>query len=111
MSEQAPETVASGTEGAHELGPLARLTERITGHAEAIVHEAEAKAATLADDLKAAVQSHASSVFDVAGDLLKALAVIDPADATAMSAISALVPKVLAMAGSAAQVASTVLRS
>jgi hypothetical protein len=84
-------------------GPIERFEERIAGHA-------EAEAADLSAALKTTLQDHAGAVLDVSADFLKIVAVLDPADATATAAMSALVPRVLAMASSAAQLASTALK-
>ena len=71
---------------------------------------AEADAGHLAADVKAALQDHAGQVFDVAGDALQLLKLIDPADAALAAAAEALLPKVLAMAERAAALASATLK-
>lgn len=61
-------------------------------------------AARIAPEIAAAARDHAGTVFDVAGDILAVLKVIDPQDAAAIEAAEVLVPKVLAMAESAARI-------
>jgi hypothetical protein len=78
-------------------------------------HHAETDVETViaaAPGFNAAVKAHAGVVFDVAGDVLALAKLADPAISPALApvsaALSALETKVLAMAQSAAQMASTV---
>lgn len=101
MSEPAPASTPPP-----QPGPVERLVEKITGHAE----HAETSALHIADDVKTAIQDHAGTVFDVASGLLGVAKLIDPADAELFAAISALVPKVLGMAETAAALAGAALK-
>jgi len=75
-----------------------------------ILPRAEADAAEAAADVATALRDHAGTVFDVAGDVIAVAGYVDPADATLLAALDALVPKVLAMAESAASVAGAAMR-
>lgn len=88
-----------------EPGFFERAAEHLLPRAE----HAEAEAAHIAADVLAAFQDHAGTVFDVAGDCLLLLRLIDPADAALFAAASALVPKVLAMAEKATALAQSKL--
>lgn len=76
-----------------EPGFFSREAQRLLPH----VQHAEAETGRIAADVLAAIQGHAGQVYDVAGDCIKLLELIDPADAPLFAAASALVPKVLAM--------------
>lgn len=102
-----PEQPASpAAPAAPQPGFFTREAERLLPRAE----HAEADAGHLAADVKAALQDHAGQVFDVAGDALQLLKLIDPADAALAAAAEALLPKVLAMAERAAALASATLK-
>ena len=102
-----PEQPASpAAPAAPQPGFFTREAERLLPRAE----HAEADAGHLAADVKAALQDHAGQVFDVAGDALQLLSLIDPADAALAAAAEALLPKVLAMAERAAALASATLK-
>lgn len=101
MSEQPqPAPPAAPAEGF--FGRAERAVEHVLPHPAAVVLE---DAARIATEVAAAVKDHAGVVFDVAGDVLAVLKVVDPADAPAIAAAQVLVPKVLAMAESAAKIA------
>jgi hypothetical protein len=102
MSENTAPEPAAPAQG--EPGFFERAVEKVLPHA-------EVKAPSITGDVKGALTGHASSVFDVAGDLLALTRIIDPADAAAVLAVEALVPKVLAMAANAAGLASAALKS
>ena len=104
MSETAVPEAAPPAQG--EPGFFERQIERVLPRAEA----AEGEVAHIAADVKAALQDHASTVFDVSGDLMALLKLVDPADAPLAAAVQALVPKVLTMAGTAASLASAALK-
>lgn len=72
--------------------------------AESWLHRAET--APAAARLISAVRDHAGVVFDVAGDAVTVLKLINPADAAAVTAAEAFLAKVLTMTESAAQIAS-----
>lgn len=102
-----PEQPASpAAPAAPQPGFFTREAERLLPRAE----HAEADAGHLAADVKAALQDHAGTVFDVAGDCVQLLKLIDPADAALAAAAEALLPKVLAMAERAAALASATLK-
>jgi|HubBroStandDraft_6_1064221.scaffolds.fasta_scaffold1518704_1 hypothetical protein len=86
-------------------GPLEHLAARFLPHAEAVIHDAEAEGLKLTAEFSAALQGHAGEVFDIAGDVMGLLKVIDPGDAVAVEALAALIPKAVAVAGSAARLA------
>jgi hypothetical protein len=88
-------------------GPLTRAENWFRGHA----GHAEADAAAFAADVSTALRDHAGTVFDVAGDVVQLAKLADPADAPLFAALDALVPKVLAMAESAARIAQGALKS
>ena len=87
-------------------GYFERLEDKILPHA----RHAEADVSSWAADIRAALQDHAGSVFDVAGDVVQLAKLADPADASLFAALDALVPKVLAMAESAARIAGAALK-
>lgn len=72
--------------------------------AEGWLHRAETSPATTR--FISAVRDHAGVVFDVAGDAVTILKLINPADAAAVTAAEAFLAKVLTMTESAAQIAS-----
>lgn len=74
-----------------------QAVQRILPHAGAVALEDATR-------IETAVKDHAGTVFDVAGDVLAILKLIDPADAPAITAAQVLIPKVLAMAESAARI-------
>jgi hypothetical protein len=74
------------------------------------VRHAEAEAGRIAGDVSTALQDHAGTVFDVAGDVFGVLKLIDPADAPLIAAAEALVPKVLAMVEKATALAQGALK-
>ena len=88
-----------------EPGFFSREAQRLLPHAE----RAEAEAGRIAADVLAAIQDHAGQCFDVAGDALLLLRLIDPADAALFATASALVPKVLAMVEKATALAQAKL--
>jgi hypothetical protein len=78
-----------------------------TGFLERVLHPGEARhaaaeTARVAPVVAAAVRDHASTVFDVAGDVLAVVKLVDPGNTAAIGAAEALLPKVLAMTTSAA---------
>jgi hypothetical protein len=87
-------------------GYFERIEDKILPHA----RHAEADVSSWAADIRAALQDHAGSVFDVAGDVVQLAKLADPADASLFAALDALVPKVLAMAESAARIAGAALK-
>lgn len=101
MTEQAAAPEPASAEPAPP-GFFTRLEDKI-------LPRAEADAARITIDVAAAVQAHAGQVFDVAGDVLALLKLVDPADAALASSAAALLPKVLGMAESAAKVAGSVM--
>jgi hypothetical protein len=109
MTESAQATVPASAPPAAASAPgfFERMAEHLVPHAE----HAGAEAGTIAADVKAALTDHASEVFDVSGDLLALLKLVDPADAALAEAVAALVPKVVSMASSAASIASAALKA
>jgi hypothetical protein len=106
--EQSPEP---GTKEAVEPpeggGFFTRLEDRFVPHAE----HAEADVSTWAADVSTALRDHAGTVFDVSGDLMSLVKLIDPADAPLFAAAEALVPKVYAMVQKATALAQGALKS
>jgi hypothetical protein len=103
---QAPESASPPLPEPDQGGFFTREFGKILPHAE----RTEAEAGQVAADVKAALQDHAGTVFDVSGDVLAVLKLIDPADAPLAAAAGALLPKVLAMAEKAAALASAALK-
>ena len=90
-----------------EGGFFSRAAEHVFPHLE----HAEVEAGHIATDVRAALQDHAGTVFDVAGDAIALLKLIDPADAALFAAAEAFLPKVLAMTEKAAALASAALKA
>ena len=104
MSEPAAPAAPAVPAPQHE-GPLERFWDRVTPRAQA----AETEAKTLTAEFAAAVQDHSGVAFDVAGDIVQLLHAIDPNDDHAVAAVAALLPKAVALAGTAAKLAGAVL--
>jgi hypothetical protein len=102
VTDQAPEPAPVAAEG-----PITHVADWFRDHG----GHAEAEAGHIAADISVALQDHAGTVFDVAGDGVALLKLIDPADAALASAAAAFLPKLLGMAGSAARVAAAALKS
>jgi hypothetical protein len=102
VSETPPEADLPAAEG-----PITRVADWFRDHG----GHAGAGAGHIAADIGVALQDHAGTVFDVAGDGVALLKLIDPADAALASAAAAFLPKLLGMAESAARVAAAALKS
>ena len=106
----APVTTPPATSATpQQPGFLGRLEGRFLPHAEAVIHGAEAEGLKLTAEFAAGLQDHSGIAFDVAGDVLNLLKVIDPADDAAVAALAALLPKVIDLAGSAARIVQAAL--
>lgn len=92
-----PPAPAAGT------GFFTRMEEKILPHAEHL----EADVAHVIADAGTAIQDHAGTVYDVSGDVLALLRMIDPADAPLAAAAEALLPKVFAMVAKATALAQS----
>lgn len=109
MSEQAPETTpAAAPPAAGEPGPITRLAEKF--HLGGELHAAEHVVATVATDVQT-LAGHHSAIFAVVAEMLHLVEVLDPADAPAIAAAEALLPKLFAMAASAAAAGSVSLKA
>ncbi len=106
MTDQTP-VIDPGPAVADPPGFFTREAQRFLPRAE----HAEAEAGHIAAEVQAAIQDHAGTVFDVAGDGVALLKLIDPGDAVLASAAAAFLPKLLAMAESAARVAGAALKA
>ena len=92
-------------------GPIGRLVERVEARFDPDVKRVEQAAAGLTDAAKAFLTDHASTVYDVTGDLIGAIKLIDPSDTAALAAFQALLPKVVAVAGNVSDLLEAALKS
>jgi hypothetical protein len=90
-------------------GLIGRLEERLLPHAEHAVQDAEAGGLRLTADFAGALQGHAGEVFDLAGDVVGLLKLVDPADDAAVAALAALIPKAYAITASVTRLAQAAL--
>ncbi|MGH3201732.1 MAG: hypothetical protein ACRDP5_06725 [Streptosporangiaceae bacterium] len=107
MSEQPVQPVAPAQPGP---GPLGRLVERIEGKAGPEIQHLEGDVAHVTADVAGFLTDHASTVYGFAGDFLDAIKLIDPADAAALAAFQALVPRAIALAGKVSDLAQAALK-
>lgn len=103
--EQPQQPAPPAAQPAPQPGFIGRLEEKILPHAEA----AAATAKTITAELSAGIQEHSGVAWDVAGDVVNLLKVIDPNDDAAVAALAALLPKAVTLAASAARIAGAVL--